>query len=84
MSELKGDKKRPISLRNGPHRISEKYHMPSVILGLCVFAAADAIAADDAPIRYENNEPETIIVTGEKVRRTIYDTGSSIEVFDGS
>lgn len=82
MSELKGDKKCPVSLCNRPQRIYKKYHMPSVMLGLCVFAAADAIAADDAPIRNENNEPDTIIVTGEKVRRTIYDTGSSIEVFD--
>ncbi len=85
MSELKSDKKPKTSFCKRPNDITRKYNIPLVILGLCIFAVGDAIAADDATLRNsrdENNEPETIMVTGEKVRRTLYDTSSSVEVFD--
>lgn len=85
MSELKSDQRPQTSLGNKQHRNARKYKIPAVIFGVCVFAAGDAIAADSslAPTsRESNNEPETIMVTGEKIRRTLYDTSSSVEVFD--
>lgn len=64
----------------------QQYPNPSVIFCLCALAVGDALAADEittrSATREENTEPDTIMVTGEKVDRTIYDTSASVEVFD--
>lgn len=64
----------------------------SLLIGLCVLGAGNAAAAEekvaDGKVA-EGNQKETetavdntMIVTGEKTNRSIYDTGSSVKVYD--
>ncbi|EBS2695104.1 TonB-dependent receptor [Salmonella enterica subsp. enterica serovar Newport] len=85
MSELKSDKTLQTLIKKRQHSIAIKFRIPSVIWGLYVLAAGDVIAGEDIATRSsreENSEVDTIIVTGEKVARTIYDTSASVEIFD--
>ncbi|NNS10141.1 TonB-dependent receptor [Erwinia sp. JH02] len=57
----------------------------SLLLSLCVLGAGNASAAEENTTdSKENPSPvdNTLVVTGEKVTRSIYDTGSSVKVYD--
>ncbi|MTH46805.1 TonB-dependent receptor [Intestinirhabdus alba] len=59
------------------------YLKKPALFGLCLFVAGSATADDAAP-GVVKNAPDTIIVTGEKVARSLYDTSASVEVFDAA
>lgn len=82
MSEPESDKAQQIFLKYRRRSTAKKYPVPYAIFGLYVFAAGDVMAAEEVSLRDDNYQPDTIVVTGEKVARTLYDTSGSVEVFD--
>lgn len=55
----------------------------SVFLGVCSLAIGNVNAAETKS-NETYQDAETLLVTGEKVKRSIFDTGSSVEVFDSN
>ncbi|BBO60988.1 TonB-dependent receptor [Serratia marcescens] len=55
----------------------------SVFLGVCSLAIGNVNAAETKS-NETYKDAETLLVTGEKVKRSIFDTGSSVEVFDSN
>ena len=55
----------------------------SLFLGLCSLSIGAAGAADNGS-NETSQDAETLLVTGEKVKRSIFDTGSSVQVFDSN
>ncbi|WP_434339354.1 TonB-dependent receptor [Motilimonas cestriensis] len=53
-----------------------------IILGLCVSGQATAETDKSTAATTKDNSNQTITVYGEKTERSIYDTGSSVSVFD--
>lgn len=55
----------------------------SVFLGVCSLAIGNVNAAETKS-NETYQDAETLLVTGEKIKRSIFDTGSSVEVFDSN
>lgn len=87
MSELKGDRTRQLFCQHSSRRIAQQFPLSSLIFALHMFAAGEVLAAEENTShhnRESESDADTMIVTGEKVARTIYDTSASVEVFDES
>lgn len=67
-------------------RLQPRDLAPSLMLGLGLCALApltvSAAAADVASGEESEQNVQTLVVTGEKTQRSIFNTGSSVEVFD--
>lgn len=55
----------------------------SVFLGVCSLAIGNVNAAETKS-NETYQDAETLLVTGEKIKRSIFDTGSSVQVFDSN
>ena len=55
----------------------------SVFLGVCSLAIGNVNAAETKS-NETHQDAETLLVTGEKIKRSIFDTGSSVQVFDSN
>ncbi|MEX0634859.1 hypothetical protein M8494_35830 [Serratia ureilytica] len=55
----------------------------SVFLGVCSLAIGNVNAAETKS-NETYQDAETLLVTGEKVKRSIFDTSSSVQVFDSN
>lgn len=71
MSKPDSDKEQPIFLKYRRCSMALKYFVPYAILGLYVFAAGNVMATEEIYQRDDEPQQDTIVVTGEKVARTL-------------
>lgn len=82
MSKPDSDKEQPIFLKYRRCSMALKYFVPYAILGLYVFAAGNVMATEEIYQRDDEPQQDTIVVTGEKVARTLGNISGSVAVFN--
>ncbi|EHH1181103.1 TonB-dependent siderophore vulnibactin receptor VvuA [Vibrio vulnificus] len=71
---------RPARTSVAEKKIFKLHALSAVVMGLCV--SGQAYAQTDSTNSNKKEEMPVVVVIGEKTERTIYDTSSSVQVFD--